>query len=296
MSGSSALNTQITPGFRRLDIAASRYLLDTNVWSALTSSSKALKGFLQWLDENDNIAGMTIFTVFELSRAGKLLSGVDRLLTSAAPRVFIPLLYDELLSLEMSEYPAEVELLWNPISSFEEADGVRFLSSISSDARFVDKRQEFLEFGHTRFVNLKDLKKNFPLDQDGTFSPDDAELFAWATTLDFLLRYFPQFLLPFKGNLKSFDTKKLKSIHVRSLFLYFKYYVHGQSPTESDFIDFAHVSYLPYVDTYVTERNVLNVLSHMKSTGHEPRECQIVHIQSFLREVESAARGSPTTQ
>jgi hypothetical protein len=283
------LDIQITSGFRPLDQEASRYLLDTNVWSALATSPEAVAGFPHWLDQTGSIAGLAIFSVFELSRASRLHDEVDGLLTSAASRVFIPLLYDELASLEMSNYPDDVELLWNPLSSFEEAHGVRFLSAIARDSRFVDKRQEYLEFGHSRFMNLEALKENFPLDEYGTFSPDDAELFAWANTLDFLLRYFPRFLLPFKGNLQAFDTKKLKSVHVRSLFLYFKYYVHGQSPTESDFMDFAHVSYLPYVDTYVTERNVLNVLTHMRSTGHEPKRCQVVHIQPFLHEVENAA-------
>lgn len=184
----------------------------------------------------------------------------------------------------MSNYPNKVELLWCPITNFSNHhDEVMFVSTISKDPRFINKRQEFLEFGFTKFMHLETLKSNFPLEDDnGKFSVDNADTFAWANTLDYLLRYFPQYLLPFKGNLRAFDTSKLKSIYIRSLFLYFKYYVHGQSPNKSDFMDFAHLSYLPYINAFVTERNVLNVLSHIKTNGNRLSKCDLVHVRTFV--------------
>lgn len=284
------IDIQITPGFRRIDIDARTWYLDTNVWSSLASSPQSLNGLLPWLQANNAIAALSIFSIFELSRAGKLHKAVDKLLTAAAQRIYIPLLYDELSDLEMSNYPNEIELLWNPITSFDNANGVMFVSTISKDPRFESKRQEYLDFGYEKFMNLESLKENFPFeDNDRKFSTEHAELFAWAVTLDFLLRHFPKVLLPFKGRLDSFDTSKIKSVYLRSLFLYIKYYVHGQSPTKSDFMDFAHVSYLPYVDAFVTERNVLNTLSHLKSIGFGQPKCDLFHVQLFVEEVERAA-------
>ena len=280
-------NSKITPGFRHLDIAASSYFLDTNVWSSLASSPKCLNNFLPWLKANNAIAALSSFTIFELSRAHQLHETIDNLLTAAASRIYIPLLYDELSDLEMSNYPNEVELLWCPLTNFEENSNVMFLSTISKDSRFTNKRQEFLDFGYDKFMNLETFKKNFPLDDEsGKYSEENAELFAWASTLDFLLRYFPNVLLPFKGNLKAFDTSRLKSLYLRGQFLYFKYYVQGQSLNKSDFMDFAHTSYLPYVDAYVTERNVLNVLSHMEATGKGLLKCELFHIRAFVEDVE----------
>lgn len=276
----------LTPGFQPLSFNARTYLLDTNVWSTLASSTLAQKAFFPWLKKNNAIAALSMFSIFELSRAENKYKDFDRLLTAAAQRIFIPLLYDELLDLEMSNYPNEVELLWNPITNFSENAEIIFVSTISKDPHFIHKRQEFLEFGYKKFMNLEALKSNFPLeDINGKFSEDNAETFAWANTLNYLLRYFPEYLLPFKGNLGAFDTPKLKSIYIRSLFLYFKYYVHGQSPNKSDFMDFAHLSYLPYVGAYVTERNVLNVLSHMKASGNGLPECDLIHVREFVEMV-----------
>ena len=284
----SMAGIQISPGFHSLDIDAKTYFLDTNVWISLASSFKALNKFLSWLQANNAIAALSIFTVFELSRANKYLHNFDKLLTATAPRIYIPLLYDELSDLEMFNYPNEVELLWNPLTNFQHSTEIEFLSALSEDPLFLNKRQEYFDFGHDRFMNLEAFKKNFPFeDEVGKYSTKDAELFAWATSLDFLLRYFPRFLLPFKGNLQAFDTSKLKSLHFRGLFLYYKYYVHGQSPVKSDFIDFAHVSYLPYIDVFVTERNVLNVLSHIKADGSVLPKFDLIHVPAFVRGVET---------
>ena len=276
---------KIPPGFDRLGFNARTYLLDTNVWSSIASSSQALNAFLPWLQKNDAIAALSMFTMFELSRANHMHRDFDRLLTIAAQRIYIPLLYDELSDLEMSNYPNEVELLWNPIKNHNET---MFISTISQDPHFIHKRQEFLEFGYTKFMNLDAFKSNFPLaDDNGKFSADSAATFAWANTLDYLLRYFPEYILPFKDNLRAFDTSKLKSIYIRSLFLYFKYYMHGQSPNKSDFMDFANLSYLPYIDVYVTERNVLNTLSHMKASSGFLKS-DLVHVREFVTVIEKS--------
>lgn len=272
---------KITHGFRRLDFNARTYLLDTNVWSAIASSTEAVSAFLPWLQENNAIAGLSIFTIFELSRASQKHKDFDRLLRTAASRIYIPLIYDELSDLEMSSYPNDIELLWNPITAYSNHDKGLIISKISQDPRFIDKRQDFLEFGFTNFMNLESLKSNFPLsDDNGKFSVDSAETFAWANTLGYLVRDFPEYLL--KANVRSFDTTKLKSIYLRGLFLYFKYYIHGQAPNKSDFMDFANLSYLPYIDVYATERNVLNTLSRIKARNSQLLKCDLVHIRGFV--------------
>lgn len=278
---------QTIAGFKPLDTKIRSYYLDTNVWSSLASSSRAMERFLLWLEENNAIAALSLFTIFELSRASVKHVDIDRLIGSAVPRIYIPLMYDELSDLEINNYPHDIELLWNPVSSFNKSEREMFLSTISKDPRFLIKRQEYIDFGFEKFMRLDTLKKNFPLDKGGKFSKENAELFAWATSLDFLIRHFPNVLLPFKGNLQSFNTPKLKSLYIRSLFLYFKYYVHEQNPLKSDFMDFAHVSYLPYVDVFVTERNVLNVLSRIKILRPNLVNSDLIHVGTFLREIEN---------
>jgi hypothetical protein len=282
-------NTYITPGFRNLDIVASKYFLDTNVWSTLAVSEKATSNFSLWLKSNDSIAALSMYTIFELSRANKLHKKLDQLLTQASTRVYIPLLYDELSDLEMENYPDyQTELMWSSVENYKDYSGVKLITKLSKDPRFINKRQEFLDFGFNEFLNLEHLKKNFPFeDENGSFSSEHGDTFAWATSIDFLVRHFPSFLVPYKGNLDVFDPKKLTSLYFRSLFLYYKFYIHGQKPNKSDFMDFAHVSYIPYIDSYVTERNVFNVLSHMKSVHKEFKTYEPIHVEDFVQSIEN---------
>ena len=93
---------------------------------------------------------------------------------------------------------------------------------------------------------------------------EDANAFAWGTAMDYLGRHFPRFLRAHWDYIRDrgFDSlDSLLSLRARSLFVFFKYYLHRQAPGRSDFFDFLHVSYAPYCDVFVTERNVCNVLT-----------------------------------
>ena len=163
------------------------------------------------------------------------------------------------------------------------------MTKFARDPRVQSKRDEYLGFGASDFMDLERFKKNFPAAEDGSFSTEQADLFAWSNTVDFLARYFHDFLIPFKGNASSLDTRKLASVHMRSLFLFYKYYIHGQSPAQSDFMDFAHVSYAPYVDYYVTERNAANVLRHIAASNNMISNTEPIVVSDFIRELERGA-------
>lgn len=66
---------------------------------------------------------------------------------------------------------------------------------------------------------------------------------------------------------RNFLPEHIPSQFARSLFLFYKYYIQEHSTIRSDFLDYAHISYLPYVDKYVTEINASNVIKHIKSTS-----------------------------
>ncbi len=64
--------------------------------------------------------------------------------------------------------------------------------------------------------------------------------------------------------------------------------IHRQIPNKSDFLDFAHISYVPYFNTYVTENNASNVLRHIKSTGLSFSDTQVMDLPQFIKEIQSA--------
>jgi hypothetical protein len=276
-----------TRGFIQIPDSIATYFLDTCVWSELVQSEGAARQFRSTFEAENLLAGLSVFTVFELSRAGRLLSDLDRLFYSMRTNIWIPLLYDELFELELKSYPNDVRLTWMPLSLITDEDNQEVMSKFASDPRIAGKRDEYLTFGDSEFMTLEQFKENFPPGKNGSYNTDQAQLFAWSNTVDFLGRYFRDFLMQFKDDAPSLDTTKLASVHMRGLFLFYKYYIHGQSPTRSDFMDFAHVSYAPYVDYYVTERNVANVLRHISASDDMISGTEPIMVSDFIRDLES---------
>ena len=54
---------------------------------------------------------------------------------------------------------------------------------------------------------------------------------------------------------------------------------------ESDLFDFALMSYVPYCDVFVTEKNAKNVLNRIKNNGFMLEGVEIVHITDFLSQL-----------
>ena len=134
-------------------------------------------------------------------------------------------------------------------------------------------------------MELEQFKRNFLPDSNGKYTPDQAERFAWMNGVDYLRRHFFGFLRRFKNRPGEPKMERLPSVRVRSLFVFYKYYVHGQSPGESDFLDFAQVSYAPYCDVYVTENNACNVLRRIRINGHMLAGTEALTISDFLGEI-----------
>jgi len=258
------------------------YFLDTCVWGAIVESEAIGDNFISYFVSNNHLAGLTSYTLFELSRAERLLPKLDSLFLRARYNIWLALLYDQLFDNELASYPSQPKTRWMPLSMITDDENPNVMSKFANDPRFVQKRDEHLQFGYSEFMSLEKFKENYPPDEDGHYSPSQALDFAWCNAVDFLGRYFPGFLSKFRDDASSFDSSKISSIQMRSLLLFYKYYIYGQVPDRSDFMDFAHVSYAPYVDVYVTERNVLNALRHIKSNNLMLSDTELFHVSEFV--------------
>lgn len=61
--------------------------------------------------------------------------------------------------------------------------------------------------------------------------------------------------------------------------------LHRQSPNESDFLDFAQISYAPYCDVFVTERNASDVLRRIKNGGLMLGDTDILYVSEFVNQM-----------
>jgi hypothetical protein len=269
--------------FTEIPAAITTYLLDTCVWGTVVESESTMDAFVSRFESENLLAGLTSFTLFELSRAERLLPRLDSLFLGARYNVWIALLYDQLLDLELRSYPFPPQMLWMPMSMIADDQQPNPLSKFAGDERFAGARDEHLEFGYNEFMTLERFKQNYPPDRQGHYTPTQAEEFAWLNTAEFLGRHFRGFLRRFEHEASDLDTSRIPSVHMRSLFLFYKYYIHQKVPQDSDFMDFAFVSYAPYVDVYVTESDAMNVLRHIQRTGLMPSDLEVLHVTEFIR-------------
>ena len=271
--------------FARLPPDMFVYYLDTNVWGSLVKNKSTSNSCIDFFQSRDRVAALSYFTLFELSRASNMLDEFDELFFAMRNDIRIPCLYDQVVEGEVENYPNEWEMRWLPLSILVDETQPNILSKFASDTKFIKSRDEHFQFGREQFMSLKQLKENFPSESDDEYSTDEADFFAWCNTVDYLGRHFPRFLLRFKGSANTLNIDSLLSLRIRSLFIFYKYYIHDQSPGRTDFLDFAHVSYAPYCHAYVTERNVYNVLMRIKNSGLMLSKTQPIHITKFLRKI-----------
>lgn len=269
------------------------YYLDTCCWSPLAESESARIGVTKFFKAEKRVLALSVFTAFELTRAPKpIVDNVDNLLFSLRQHIHFAAIYDQVIESELASFPRLWRMRWLPLEAVVDYDAANMLEIFASHPLFKASRDEHYEFGLKRFMSLEELKPNFPPLHGPEYTLEDADHFAYATTLDYLSRQFPDFLRENKRYFRKYlsrATFSMLSLRIRSLFLFLKYYVHGQSPGPSDFFDFAQISYAPYCTVFVTERNASNVLRRIKTAGLMLENTDILHVSEFIERMEKYA-------
>jgi hypothetical protein len=261
-----------------------RWFLDTNVWGKILRDAKLTQQFISTYQGSNDLLGLTVYSLFEISRVKSLISRLDKLFFDMRHNIWVPLLYDQVFEKEVDRYPNPIDIPWMPMSLLtgEEVGGPSVMSKFSKDSNFLSSRDDHLNFGFARFMSLEKFKKNFGSKDPSGYSPEDAFEFSKLNGIDYFRRYDQSFLRDLEMSSQEFIPSGIRSQFARSIFLFYKYYIHGQSPIKSDFMDFANISYLPYFHNYVTEKNIFNTIRHIQGESEYMDELDVIHITAFL--------------
>ncbi|MDH5647841.1 MAG: hypothetical protein OEZ01_17655, partial [Candidatus Heimdallarchaeota archaeon] len=223
----------ISPGFIKIPKGISTWFLDTCVWSDVISSEKTRGKFVSFFQKNNILAGITQYSLLELTRVKSLIPKMDSLFFQMRHNIWIPLLYDELFDLELQNYPNNSDILFMAMSLItgeEENKYNKILEKLSTDPGVIQTRNEHLRFGDSNFMSLEKYKSNFPPSDGNNYSVKQADEFARQNGIDYFRRHNPDFLRQFKAPHETFLPEGLSSQYIRSLFIFYKFYLHGQSP------------------------------------------------------------------
>ena len=269
-------------GFIELPKGNQTWFIDTCIWSEIISSDEVTEDFITYFHKNNLLAGLTSHTLFELSRAGHLLQKYDNLFEKLQDSVWLAMPYDDLFDLELQNYPSQPNIKWFPITRlFLEGNRVSsVIEQLIKKPLFVRSRQDAINFGNEEFMSLNQFKENFHPVDGLKYTTEQANTFAQLNAISYFLKHETLFLK--RVGVRNFLPEGISSLYARSLFLFFKYYIHGQTPGKSDFIDYVHISYLPYVNVYATEINASNVIRHIQSIGLNFAEKNILNMSQFL--------------
>lgn len=186
---------------------------------------------------------------------------------------------------ELDSYPSKPGAKCMPLSAHidNREQVINTMTKLANDPRFVKSREILLEFGNERFLSLDNFKEDFPPLDTGKYSSDQALDLARFVAIRYFIKHEPNFIRKIgPGN---FLPECVSSQFAGSLLIFYKYYIHEQLPMESDFFDFVHLSYLAYIDNYVTEKNVSNVINHIKSTSSYFTDVKAMNISEFVNSV-----------
>jgi hypothetical protein len=99
----------------------------------------------------------------------------------------------------------------------------------------------------------------------GKYKKEQAPLFAFALTIQWLSTAYAEFLQQFGQDVAAFHDVVFKSVRLHALVLFYKYYLGGRTPTKpSDFGDLSHLYALPYSVIAVVERDMANTLQQIQ--------------------------------
>jgi hypothetical protein len=128
------------------------------------------------------------------------------------------------------------------------------------------------------------LKSNFPPASDGNYKKEQAPLFSFALTIQWLSAGHGSFLQQYKADVTQFRETVFKSVRLYAYVMYYKYYLGGRTPTKpSDFGDLSHLYALPYCPVVVVERDMANVLRQIQRHDDVLSSSEVLDIDFLKR-------------
>lgn len=238
---------------------------------------KPLQDFLY---KNDLCIALSEGQIPELSDFPDLRFNLDTLL-SAVPTI-ITKTHEEILDQEIHSFPDMITP--NIIGGYaNENFGTNILQKNLSSKALSKARKEQRETSLLMHNRIVELMPNFPPKDDIKYHEDQADDFVWAYVLQLLAETHPAFLNQFRDDATAFAFEPFRFLSLRGYVIFYKYYLHRKKSVPSDFGDLFHLDTIPYCDVAIVERDLCNVLNHIKK-NHSILKKQVIKNVDFFGE------------
>jgi len=259
--------------------------LDTNIYSYLAKNIHHWKRLSDFLTANDLCLALSHAHQAELAEAKTLHDKLVDLLLLMPSAAIKP--WDVVLKEEVKAHPQcrTDSLLLYPFNQLllEKNGNHTILSWFTSD-NLTRARKDQLTGAQQMQARHSALKNNFPPSKSGKYIREQAPEFADYIIMQWLADTHPDFLASFKDRVQHLRTECFLSVRIHPLVIFYKYYLQGREPDQlSDFGDLYHLSYLPYCNLVIIERDLCNVLNQIKQ-DHNVLDSTVVRNIDFFKD------------
>ena len=236
---------------------------DTDIISMVVEHPELYRPLFNFLFENHFCIAVSDDLLVELSQATRKQADFNTfftLLPSAEIKNF-----EAVIGEEVKSYPkvrTDKFLLWSADSKFGEETLTSWL--VSDKIKEAQKRQ--LLYAKKMKAHLESVKSRFPPSNQGKYNREQAEIFAWLVTGQWLRGSHSNFMKKLNENRLLLKAEAFPSIQLFAYYVYFKYYLDSRQPRSlSNYGDLFHLFYFPYCKLIILGRNMANFLNQIKS-------------------------------
>ena len=249
------------------DITFSRFVyLDTCIYSHLAKNTQLWNRLRAFLFANHLCLAVSDGNLAELSDAKTLHGALADLLLLMPSAMIKP--RDTLLDEEVAAHPGTrtASLLLHPFNQLLlEKNGRETLVGLFGANNLAKARREQLRDARQMLSIHRKLKPNFPPSKSGEYTIQQADEFASGIVRQWLADTHYEFLASFKDRVQKLHTEVFRSVRLFALVNFYKYYLGRREPAKlPDFGDEFHLSYIPYCELAIMERDLCEVLGQIK--------------------------------
>lgn len=267
-------------------------LLDTN---ALSDLLKNTKGWIEYINKVFSISKSVIcYSVFSLSELSKNKVIFNDYLKFFS--IFPSLILDgheAIFNKELSIYSnpsKEVNpITITPYAIFDKnikSPEIR-LRRVLEMSGFYDRTDYWIDSRESVLENIINLKDNYK-PKGIKFTKKEIEEFVYlATVQQVMLRNLKFAEKIVKIDKSEIDINKFPSIVATSYVVFYKFYPDKRKPEPSDIFDIMISSLLPYVDYFITEGHLCEIIKKVQNIHNFPTDLTIYSIRGIIKEIKS---------
>ncbi|MCP3683684.1 MAG: hypothetical protein GY861_13445 [bacterium] len=162
------------------------------------------------------------------------------------------------------------------------------LRNVLKLSRFYERTDYWIKSRESILENIINLKNNFKPAGEKYTKKEIKEFVDLVSIQQVILRNLEFAQNTVNIEKKEIDINQFPSIITKSYVVFYKFYSDNKRPSSSDVIDIIIASLLPYVDFFITEGHLCEIIKKVQSIHNYLTNLQSFSIRQIMKEINSS--------